>query len=81
MSVYTHFSDGETPMRTSLLTEHVTLEDCICGDLRMSWGGDNFPQRREYAFEWSHCGDIRSRVPKCVTNGIFEEMPLQEGGN
>lgn len=34
-------------MRTSLLTEHVTLEECICGDLRMSWGGDNFPQRRE----------------------------------
>lgn len=52
------FLRGETPTRTSLLTEHVTLEECICGDLRMSWGGDNFPQRREYAFEWSHGGGV-----------------------
>lgn len=51
-------------MRTSLLAEHVTLEECICGDLRMSWGGDSFPQRREYAFEWSHCGGYSLQDPQ-----------------
>lgn len=81
LCVYIRFSKGETPMRSSLLLEHVTLEECISGDLRVPWGGDNFPQRREYSFEPSRWGDSLSRVPKDVTYWIFEEMPPQDGRN
>lgn len=66
-------------MRSSLLLEHVTLEECICGDLRVPWGGDNFSQRREYTFKWSRWGIVFPGFPKMSPTGYLKKCPLRKG--